>query len=181
MGRAPVLLCLNLERGRLDPADDAFVRTGARAAPNIARCIDSARLRGMRIIYVFSCDTRERPRAIAGLEPLGSELVLFKTGPSILRAPEFVEADAEQPLGDIILVGFALAFDILAAVIDAQALGRRIGVIADAVASPDVGGHAGETIDAVMLSVIARMAPCVTTDGLVARFRQQIETRCAVG
>lgn len=128
-----VLLCLNLLCAHESAARQS-VRTLAEEGARY--CIHHARERGWSILHVHSAGARigdNLTTPIAGLEPLSSEPVFYKHGPSAFSARGLEEAIAELRARTLALIGFALPFDCLATSVVAFERGLRTIIVRDAV------------------------------------------------
>jgi len=122
------LVCLGLQRGRLGFGGADRIVVACR------RVMEGARARGWPVLHVHSRDTpADHGRPIAGLEPLASEAVFLRPGPSAFSNRAFSQA-AQALGGPLALIGFALSDTILATAFAAADRDLRIDVIADAVA-----------------------------------------------
>lgn len=124
------LVCLDLQRGRLQHAAD-----GPRVAEACRRVLAEARRRRWPVLHVHHRGAAvELGRPIAGLEPLPSEPLFERPGPSAFSNRSF-ERVAQGLGGPLALMGFH-AFDTVAATAFAAA-DRQIPVdlIFDAVAT----------------------------------------------
>lgn len=128
------LVCLDLQRARLagSPAAAAWVTAACR------RVLDQARARAWPVLHVHRREaTSEGARPIAGLEPLPSEPVFLRPGPSAFSHPAFARR-AKSLGGPLALIGFSMADSVLATAFAAADLQLPVDVLSDAVATGDV-------------------------------------------
>lgn len=124
------LVCLDLQRARLTDSPAT--------APVIATCrrvLSQARGRGWPVLHVHRREaTSEAARPIPGLEPLPSEPVYLRPGPSAFTHPAFAR-HAKALGGPLALIGFSLADAVLATAFAAADLQLPVEVLCDAVAT----------------------------------------------
>ncbi|CAN7299219.1 cysteine hydrolase [Phenylobacterium sp. LjRoot164] len=123
------LVCLDLQRGRLSAAPGA-----AAVAAVCRRVLEQARARGWPVLHVHRREgAPEAARPIAGLEPLPSEPVYVRPGPSAFSHPAFARR-AQGLGGPLALIGFSLSDAVLATAFAAADLRLPVEVLSDAVA-----------------------------------------------
>ncbi len=127
---ASVLVCLDLQRGRLGA--DGAGRT-------IAACrevLREARARRWPVLHVH-CRDLDPPacRPISELEPLPSEAIFLRQGPSAFTNRRFSET-AQRLGGPLVLVGFSLTDTVLATAFAAADRGLLVDVVAEAAGAP---------------------------------------------
>ncbi|WP_374659472.1 isochorismatase family protein [Phenylobacterium sp.] len=132
------LVCLDLQRGRLaDAAGD-----GAVAACQFV--LAQARARRWPVLHVHRREASpETARPILGLEPLASEPVYVRSGPSAFSNQAFAQT-AQALGGPLALVGFSLRDTVLATAIAAADRNLPVEILVDAVAA-DAGDRLAPT------------------------------------
>lgn len=127
-----VLVCLDLQRSRLV---DAPIRDSAeRTVASCRLILDRARARGWPVLHVHRRDgDPERCRPIPGLEPLPSEPVFYRPGPSAFSHRAFRQT-AHALGGPLALIGFSLNDTVMATAFAAADRDLLVEVVADAVA-----------------------------------------------
>lgn len=145
------LVCIDLQRGRLNGAD------AERTARGCIRMLQAARRRGWPVLH--SCRRQpglEGGRPIPGLEPWSSEAVYLRDAPSAFSNPAF-RAAALGLGGPFALIGYSLADSVLATAFAAAELHLPVEVLADAVA---VGADDDdEVVRQTLYLPLARLAP----------------------
>ena len=125
------LVCLDLQRARLSGSPAA----AARVTATCRRVLEQARARAWPVLHVHRREaTPEGARPIAGLEPLASEPVYLRPGPSAFSHPAFARR-AQSLGGPLALIGFSMADAVLATAFAAADLRLPIEVLTDAVAT----------------------------------------------
>lgn len=127
-----VLVCLDLQRSRL--ADAPLREAAERTADACRDVLDRARTRRWPILHVHRREaSAERSRPIAGLEPLPSEPIFFRPGPSAFSHRAFRQ-NAHALGAPLALIGFSLADTVLATAFAAADRDLAVEVVRDAVA-----------------------------------------------
>lgn len=126
-----VLVCLDLQRIRLL---DGAAPEGERTARACRAVLDQARARRWPVLHVHRREASpERGRPIAGLEPLPSEPVFYRPGPSAFSHRVFRQS-VQALGGPLALIGFSLTDTVLATAFAAADRDLQIEVVRDAVA-----------------------------------------------
>lgn len=121
------LICLDLQRGRLSGAADG----GAVAACQFV--LAQARTRRWPVLHVRRREqSPDAARPILGLEPLASEPVYVRSGPSAFSSHAFAQA-AQALGGPLALIGFSLRDTVLATAIAAADRNLLVEILVDAV------------------------------------------------
>jgi nicotinamidase-related amidase len=142
------LICLDLQRGRLRAEGAEEVIQACR------RVLEAARARHWPILHVHRREpVSDHGRPIAGLEPLPSEAVYFRHGPSAFSNRGFRQA-ARALGGPLALIGFSLADTVLATAFAAADRELPVDVIGEAVA---VGGPG--SLRAALSTPLTAMTP----------------------
>ena len=133
--RAPppaALICLDLQRARMkDAVSPASV---ARTAEACRQVLEQARRRRWPILHVHRREPdADGARPILGLEPLPSEPVYMRPGPSAFSHPTFSQA-ALALGGPLALIGFSLCDSVLATAFAAADRKVAVEILQDAVA-----------------------------------------------
>ena len=141
---ASALICLDLQRERLATEN---------AAATVAACrmvLEQARRRHWPVLHVHARQgAPDRP--IAGLEPLPSEAVFIRQGPSAFTNTSF--SQTVQILGGpLVLIGFRMADTVLATAFAAADRNLAVEVVDDA-----VGGDPANR--QILLKPLAALAP----------------------
>ena len=129
---AHVLVCLDLQSGRqLEPGVDE-----ARALEACRLVLAQARSLRWPVLHVHSrFHTGDATRSIAGLEPLPSEAVYVRNGPSPFSNRNFTLA-VQALGGPLALIGFGLNDTVLATAFAAADRDLACQVVSDAVVNP---------------------------------------------
>jgi nicotinamidase-related amidase len=97
--------------------------------------LEQARARGWPVLHVHRREgSQESARPIAGLEPLPSEPVYVRPGPSAFSHPAFARR-AQALGGPLALIGFSMSDAVLATAFAAADLRLPVEVLSDAVAT----------------------------------------------
>ncbi len=133
--RAPppaALICLDLQRARMkDAVSPASV---ARTAEACRQVLEQARRRRWPILHVHRREPdADGARPILGLEPLPSEPVYMRPGPSAFSHRTFTQA-AMALGGPLALMGFSLSDTVLATAFAAVDRKLPVDILRDAVA-----------------------------------------------
>lgn len=124
------LVCLDLQRSRLDASPAT-----ARALGACRAILAQARQRRWPVLHVHRReDSAEQARPIEGLEPLASEPVFVRPGPSAFSHGAFTRS-ALALGGPLALIGFSLGDTVLATAIAAADRRLAVEVLVDAVAA----------------------------------------------
>lgn len=175
------LVCLDLVR--------SATRAEGRDLPGLTRRIEvcrrlllHARAREWDITHVHPRSAAKATRPVAGLEPLPTERLVYRTGLSAFSNRPFCEAVSALPEVELILVGFSLSSACLVTALTAHDWGLSVTLAKDAVlgAKPDANGciHAEEPERSIVLPFV-RIA---TADELIdARrgLRLVVDRSCA--
>lgn len=170
---APMLVCLNLQRGYITPQSTRFLPRAREVLVQIQACLAWARRQGTPVIHVHTigeCGAQgDQHASIAGLEPLLSEPLIFKRTASFLESRELPRAGVTPQNCDALVLGFTGIRDCVAAAVDADRVGARLIFICDAIASPDVAPHPAADIDTILQAVLGQFAGLTTTRELFSR------------
>jgi hypothetical protein len=136
------LVCLDLVRSatRIDGCELPGLRRRIEAC---RRLLLHARSRGWDITHVHPRSAAKATRPAAGLEPLPSERLVYRTGLSAFSNRPFREAIRARPDAELILVGFSLSSTCLVTALTAHDWGLSVILAKDAVlgATPDASGR----------------------------------------
>ena len=143
---AAALVCLDLQRERLSTE-------GAAATAAVCReVLAQARRRRWPVLHVHAQHGAMPPdRPIPGLEPLPSEAVFVRQGPSAFTNRTFSQT-AQILGGPLVLIGFSMADTVLATAFGAADRDLAVEVIDDA-----VGGDPANRM--ILLKPLAALAP----------------------
>ncbi len=164
---APVLVCLNLQRAYIDPADPCFAPRADTALIHAGACLAWARRQNLSVWHVQTSGDGPRFAPIPGFEPNPSEPVLRKRASSLFDSTDL--ARARPPLRYAIVLGFTAARDCLASAVDAERSGAQLVFVSDAIASSALTHHAPELVDSVLTALLGEWAVMVTTAELLRR------------
>lgn len=140
------LVCLDLQRERLGGEGAAGAVTACRAV------LEQARRRRWPVLHVHNRHAQfAGGRPIPGLEPLPSEAVFARQGPSAFTNKTFSQT-AQALGGPLVLVGFSLADTVMATAFAAADRDLAVDVVEDA-----VGGDPATR--RVLLKPLAALAP----------------------
>ncbi len=129
---AHALVCLDLQRGRLGTPSS----TEAEALGACQDALVQARSLRWPVLHVHSrLHAGEAARSIEGLEPLPSEAVYVRNGPSPFSNRNFTLA-VQALGGPLALIGFGLSDTVLATAFAAADRDLGCQVVSDAVVSP---------------------------------------------
>lgn len=147
------LVCLDLQRARLTNA--AFLAPALEAADACRQVLAQARQRRWPVLHVHRREAlAEHGRPISGLEPLPSEPVYLRPGPSAFSHSAFTRHVLALG-GPLALIGFSLNDTILATAFAAADVRLQTEVLLDAVAI-DVHDEAARQ---ALISPLATLAP----------------------
>lgn len=127
-----VLVCLDLQRWRVSdaPGRDGAERTVAACRATLER----ARSRRWPILHVHRREASpERGRPIPGLEPLPTEAIFYRPGPSAFSHRAFRQS-AHALGGPLALIGFSMNDTVMATAFAAADRDLAVEVVRDAVA-----------------------------------------------
>jgi nicotinamidase-related amidase len=141
---ASALICLDLQRERLATENAAATVAACR------RVLEQARRRRWPVLHVHA-RLGAAPRPIEGLEPLPSEAVFIRQGPSAFTNPAFSQT-ARILGGPLVLIGFRMADTVLATAFAAADRNLAVEVVDDAVGG-DPANHQ------ILLKPLAALAP----------------------
>jgi len=148
-----VLVCLDLQRGRMAGLVDAGVEG---ALETCRRVLDKARRRRWPVLHVHRREpTLEAGRPIAGLEPLPSEPIYLRSGPSAFSHRAFSQTVGAYG-GPLALIGFSLCDSVLATAFAAVDRDLSVEVVGDAV---PVGGRDDHLLRQAMAAPLASLSP----------------------
>lgn len=143
---ASALICLDLQRGRL-----ATENAGATVAA-CRQVLEQARRRRWPVLHVHArAAGAPMDPPIPGLEPLPSEAVFIRQGPSAFTNPAFSQT-AQVLGGPLVLIGFRMADTVLATAFAAADRNLAVEVVDDA-----VGGDPASRL--ILLKPLAALAP----------------------
>jgi len=154
--RAPppaALVCLDLQRARVAGTASP---TSARITENCRQVLLEARARRWPVLHVHRREASpDGARPIPGLEPLPSEPVFLRPGPSAFSHQAFAR-QATALGGPLALIGFSLIDSVLATAFAAADLKLPVEVLCDAVAAdPRDDGALGHAL----FAPLAALAP----------------------
>lgn len=153
-GAPSVLVCLDLQRGRLTAG--GACEGADRAIETCRRVLDQARRRRWPVLHVHRREaTLEAGRPIPGLEPLPSEPVYLRGGPSAFSHRGFSQT-ASAYGGPLALIGFSLCDSVLATAFAAVDRDLSVEVIRDAVA---LGARDELALRQAMAAPLASLSP----------------------
>jgi hypothetical protein len=153
------LVCLDLQRNR---------QGGEANAPIVSQCrriLAEARRRHWPVLHVHACSLAD-PRPIVGLEPLPSEAVFVRRGPSAFSNANFTRA-AMALGGPLALIGFALEDTVLATAFAAADRALPVEVILDAVFTGAPDAEAAGEVRVSPLRALAPYAQLLASDDLL--------------
>lgn len=144
------VVCLDLQRARLESGGNERMLGACR------RVLEEARRRRWPVLHVHRREfSPEGGRPIQGLEPLPTEPIFIRPGPSAFSHRAFAQA-ALALGGPLALIGFSMADSVLATAFAAADRDVSIDVIGDAVAlGPTDDPAAGRAL----FTPIATLAP----------------------
>lgn len=143
---ASALICLDLQRERLATENAAATVAACR------RVLEQARRRRWPVLHVHArLDADPLGRPIPGLEPLPSEAVFIRQGPSAFTNAAFSQT-AQSLGGPLVLIGFRLADTVLATAFAAADRNLAVEVVDEA-----VGGDPANR--QILLKPLAALAP----------------------
>lgn len=126
------LVCLDLVRsGTRSPGGEH-----AGLKQRIAACrrlLHHARACGWDVTHVHPRSAARATRPVAGLEPLPSERLVYRTGVSAFSNRPFCEAVKGLPDAELILIGFSLSSTCLVTALTAHDWGMKVTLAKDAV------------------------------------------------
>ncbi|MDP3853774.1 isochorismatase family protein [Phenylobacterium sp.] len=147
-----VLVCLDLQRGRLSGVSDG----ADRSLEACRRVLEQARRRRWPILHVHRREaTLEDGRPIVGLEPLPSEPIYLRSGPSAFSHRGFCQA-ARAYGGPLALIGFSLCDSVLATAFAAVDRDLTVEVVRDAVA---LGGGGDLALRQALAAPLVSLSP----------------------
>lgn len=158
------MVCLDLQRGRLLGGADG----ADRALEACRRVLEQARRRRWPVLHVHRREaTLEAGRPIGGLEPLPSEPIYLRGGPSAFSHRGFCQA-AQAYGGPLALIGFSLCDSVLATAFAAVDRELTVEVVRDAVALGGGGDLALRQALAAPLASLSPMARIIDSQELFA-------------
>lgn len=166
--RAPppaALVCLDLQRARLLGSPSSS--DPARITATCRRVLEQARVRGWPVLHVHRREaTSEGARPIPGLEPLASEPVYLRPGPSAFSHKAF----ARQAMGlggPLALIGFSMIDSVLATAFAAADLKLPVEVLSDAVATDSRDDGALRQALNIPLAALSPLCRLIEADDLL--------------
>lgn len=159
------LVCLDLQRARLSSS------LGPSGATQITvtcrRVLEQARVRGWPVLHVHRREaTPEGARPIPGLEPLASEPIYLRPGPSAFSHKAF----ARQVIGlggPLALIGFSMVDSVLATAFAAADLKLPVEVLSDAVATASGDDDALRQALDIPLAALSPLCRLIQADDLL--------------
>ena len=166
-GAARHLVCLDLLTWSQAPADGADA-AAANRIHNCRRIMAYGRSIGWTITHVFDHTARaRRARAIAGLEPLQIEPVLYRTGVSAFSNRMFRESVEESPEAELVILSLSLSPSCLATALAARDRGMAVALVED-VLMGSAGAAAGiDAIQTLSHSIAAPFVKILRTEDLI--------------
>jgi len=153
-GAPSVLVCLDLQRGRL--ANAISSESLARSVSACRQVLEQARRRRWPVLHVHRREaSAEASRPIPGLEPLPSEPIYLRLGPSAFSHRGFSQT-AQAYGGPLALIGFSLCDSVLATAFAAVDRKLSVEVVRDAVA---VNARDELALRQAMAAPIASLSP----------------------
>ncbi len=155
------LVCLDLVRSetRLDGLDHPGID---RRVEVCRRLLLHARWRGWEITHVHPRSASRASRPVAGLEPLPSERLVYRTGVSAFSNRAFRQAVKAAPEAELVIAGFSLSSSCLATALTAHDWGLPVVLASEAV----LGASTGES-ERSLRSVVAPFVRIAAADELI--------------
>lgn len=168
------IVCLDLQRARLTNAiSPASVARTAEACRQVLRRARHAR---WPILHVHRREPDpDGARPIPGLEPLPSEPVYVRSGPSAFSHPSFAEA-AMALGGPLALIGFSLCDSVLATAFAAADRKLQIEILQDAVAINARDEHAQRLAMAAPIMSLSPLCRMIASEEL---FQEDVKALAA--
>jgi nicotinamidase-related amidase len=161
-GRERLLVCLDLQQGSLRPGqapDGCLV--------NCRRLLAHARSEGWRVAHIHSRKPQLRDAApIDGLQPLLSEPVLYRSGPSAFSNRAFCEM-VEGGAVELVLIGYSMTSALIGTAMIAFDEGLPVMLVEDAICSAVLDDETRGAIEYLGLKAAGAFVTLGSTDGLI--------------
>jgi nicotinamidase-related amidase len=166
--RQRLLVCLDLQQASLG-------RRGAlgadRCVVNCRRLLAHARQAGWRIVHVHSKKVcAEEGRPIAGLEPLTSEPVVYRTGVSAFSSRAFRRLVGAQAC-ELVIIGYSMASSCLATALVAYDEDMAVTLVEDAVSSTPMDPETRGAMELVARQIARPFVEITSTGALLGPVR----------
>lgn len=162
------LVCLDLLTWSHANAAEAAQPTLPERVHNCRRILAYGRSMGWTITHVFDHNARaRRARAIAGLEPLQIEPVLYRTGVSAFSNRIFRESVEESLESELVIISLSLSPTCLATALAARDRGVAVALVEDVLLG-SAGAAAGiDAIQTLSHSIAAPFVKILRTEDLI--------------
>jgi nicotinamidase-related amidase len=165
-GRARLLVCLDLQRGSLRPGqapDGCLV--------NCRRLLAHARGEGWGVAHVHSRKPHPRDAApIEGLQPLTTEPVFYRSGPSAFSNRAFCEMVGSGAV-ELVLIGYSMTSALIGTAMIAFEEGLSVLMVEDAICSAVLDDETREAIEYLGLTAARPFVTLARADGLIGAQR----------
>jgi len=161
-GRERMLVCLDLQRGSLGPH-----RAPDRCIVNCRRVLAHARDEAWQVAHVHSKKADPAlARPIAGLEPLTTEPVFYRTGVSAFSCRPFRKLVAETT-AELVIIGYSMASSCLATALVAYDNDHAVTMVEDALCAASLEPETRDALDVLTRQIARPFMGLTSTDTLV--------------
>lgn len=160
-----LLICLDLQQASLSGSD------GGDCVINGRRVLAHAREAGWGVVHVHARNAdSEGGRPIAGLQPLASEPLMYRSGVSAFSSRIFRWL-VKGTVCELVIIGYSMSSSCLATALVAYDYGLRVTLVEDAVAASPVEAHAHAALEAISRQIARPFVNLTSTADLLGQTR----------
>jgi len=156
------LLCLDLVRTADAPTCEAEIRVG-----KCRRLLAFARAAGWWISHVYARGAGRSPRPIAGLEPLPSEPVYYRTGASAFSNRVFSRAMRDQPDTELVIAALSLSPTVVGTGLAAHDQDLTVSLVSDTLSNDAVDMSGMQAIETIACALVSPFVQIRAVDDLI--------------
>jgi hypothetical protein len=155
------LVCLDLVRSD-DTSDEQAVRVG-----RCRRLLTFARSAGWTVSHVYPRMSGRSPRPLAGLEPLPSEPVYYRTGVSAFSNRTFSRAMRDQLDAELVIVALSLSPTAVGTGLSAHDQDLSVTLISDTLSQDAVDASGIAAIETIARALVAPFVQIRATEDFI--------------
>jgi hypothetical protein len=156
------LLCLDLVRTVALHSGDEAIRVG-----RCRRLLTYARSTGWSVSHVYPRSAGRSPRPIAGLEPLPSEPVYYRTGASAFSNRAFGRAMRDQDDVELVIAALSLSPTAVGTALAAHDLDIAVALIGDTLSQDAIDASGVEAIETIARALVAPFVQVRATEDYI--------------
>jgi hypothetical protein len=156
------LLCLDLVRAVAPPSAEAALRIG-----RCRRLLAYARSTSWSVSHVYPRSAGRSPRPIAGLEPLPSEPVYYRTGASAFSNRAFARVMRDQYDMELVIAALSLSPTAVGTALAAHDLDIAVALVGDTLSQDAIDASGVEAIETIARALVAPFVQVRATEDYI--------------